>query len=297
MTILSIYRDILNFFRQITARSFSCISLSSHPAGSFMTARNARPFIFLVLVLSAGPALMAQTDTLTAHVYNWDNLRLEKDSSLGRRQVLDGSTPDLAVLEIHVSSLEPGKSPHPPHTHADMEQLVIVKEGELRATVKDKTKILGPGSIAYALPGDLHGFENAGHGQAIYYVLKFRSRAPVDSARGVRAGGSFLVDWNALTAKKNEKGERRDVFDTPTSLFRKIDMHVTTLNPGEVSHAPHVHRQEEIILLRKGDVQMQIGDRFYKTSAGDLIFLSSGVLHALKNTGSGPCEYFALQWQ
>jgi len=44
-------------------------------------------------------------------------------------------------------------------------------------------------------------------------------------------------------------------------------------------------------------VQMQIGDKFYPASAGDLVFLSSGVLHALKNTGAGPCQYFALQWQ
>jgi (S)-ureidoglycine aminohydrolase len=253
--------------------------------------------LLLLIALSASPALMAQADTLTAHVYAWDNLKPEKDSGSLRRQLLDGHTPDLAGLEIHASTLSPGKAPHPPHTHADMEELIIVKEGEIRVTVKNVTKVLGPGSIGYAIPGDEHGVVNTGPGPATYYILKFKSSTPVDPARGLHAGGSFLVDWNGLIAKKNAKGERRDVFDTPTTLFSRIDMHVTTLNPGEVSHAPHVHRQEEIILLRKGDVQMQIGDQFYKASAGDLIFLSSGVLHALRNTGSGPCEYYALQWQ
>jgi (S)-ureidoglycine aminohydrolase len=281
MPILSNYLSLFSRLRAPQRRGHTCLLR----------------IILFAFTFPAAPALMAQTDTLTARVYTWDNLKPEKDSSRDRRQLLDGNTPDLAQLEIHASTLEPGKAPHPPHTHADMEELIIVKEGEIRATVKNKTKVLGPGSIAYAIPGDEHGVVNTGPGLATYYVLKFKSRAPMDPTRGLHAGGSFLVDWNGLIAKKNEKGQRRDVFDTPTTLFSKIDMHVTTLNPGEVSHAPHVHRQEEIILLRKGDVQMQIGDKFYKASAGDLIFLSSGVLHALRNTGPGPCEYYALQWQ
>jgi (S)-ureidoglycine aminohydrolase len=104
------------------------------------------------------------------------------------------------------------------------------------------------------------------------------------------------MDWKDLAVKKTEKGESRQIFTRPTAWLGKMDMHATTLNAGEISHPPHVHRQEEIILLRKGDVQMQIGEGFYKASAGDLVFLSSGIPHALRNTGDGPCEYFALQW-
>ncbi|HZE84544.1 MAG TPA: cupin domain-containing protein [Puia sp.] len=246
-----------------------------------------------LLIAQQGPG----ADTLRAHVYSWKSLDPQKDSSRDRRQFLDGSTHDLANLEIHASTIDPGKVAHPPHTHADMEELVIVKEGTLKGTIKDKTMTLGPGSIGYAIPGDEHGFVNVGREKATYYVLKFKARAPMDANRGARAGGSFLIDWNTLAVQKTEKGERRQVFDRPTTLFGKFEVHVTALNPGEVSHAPHVHRQEEIILLRKGDVTMQIGENFYKASAGDLIFLSSGIPHALRNTGSTPCEYYALQWQ
>jgi (S)-ureidoglycine aminohydrolase len=236
-------------------------------------------------------------DTLTARVCRWNDLGTKKDSSRDRKEILDGSTPDLAQLEIHASTLEPGMAPHPPHSHADMEELLIVKEGTLKATIRGVSSLLGPGSVAMAMPGDEHGFINAGTAKATYYVLKFQSRSPLNIQRARAAGGSFVVKWDTLTVQPTDRGEKRQVFDKQTALFEKFELHATTLDPGRVSHAPHTHRQEEIILLRKGEVEMQIGDKFYPASAGDLIFLSSGVLHALKNTGTEPCQYFALQWQ
>ncbi|MDP4259211.1 MAG: cupin domain-containing protein [Bacteroidota bacterium] len=251
----------------------------------------------LILPLSLSFPADTLSDTLTGRVVHWADLRAKQDSSRDRREILDGRTHDLASLEIHASTLDPGKAPHPPHEHADIEELVIVKEGRLRSAIGGKRKILGPGSIAMALPGDMHGFENAAASRTTYYVLKFRTAAPIDRARGRSAGGSFTVNWDTLTVQPTGKGEKRQLFDRQTALFGKFEMHATTLNAGEVSHAPHVHRQEEIILLRKGNVTMQIGDKFYPAAAGDLVFLPSGVPHALKNTGVGPCQYFALQWQ
>ncbi len=154
-----------------------------------------------------------------------------------------------------------------------------------------------------ALPGDQHGFENATGSRephaarTTYYVLKFQSAMKMDPDRGRHAGGSFAVIWDTLTVQPTGKGEKRQVFDRSTALFAKFEMHATTLNAGEISHLPHVHRVEEIILLIKGNVEMQIGDKFYKAGPGDLVYLSSGIPHALKNIGTGPCQYFALQWQ
>ena len=74
-------------------------------------------------------------------------------------------------------------------------------------------------------------------------------------------------------------------------------MHATTLNPGEVSHLPHIHRSEEIILMRSGNVQRYINGKHYPATGGDIVFLSSGIPHALENKGSTRCEYFALQWE
>src|SRR5690606_16767786 len=100
-------------------------------------------------------------------------------------------------------------APHGSHSHADMEELIIVKEGTLKATIGDQTKLLGPGSVAYVLPGDEHGFFNSGTGNCTYYILKFKAKAPFDAERGKKAGGSFMMDWNEIAVNKTEKGMRR----------------------------------------------------------------------------------------
>ena len=68
------------------------------------------------------------------------------------------------------------------------------------------------------------------------------------------------------------------------------------LDTGMISHPYAYTRAEEIILMIKGDVQMQIGDNFFNSTAGDVIFLEANVPHALKNTGSEQCSYYAIQW-
>ena len=210
---------------------------------------------------------------------------------------MEGTTTSLSHFEVHSTTLEPGKAPHPPHVHDDMEELIIVKEGQVKITIRGISKIIGPGSIAFAMPGDEHGIENTGTTQATYYILKYKSKLPMNNERAKQNGGSFMLDWNDLVFRKTEKGGRRDFFNRPTSQLEKFEMHTTALNPGFDSHAPHTHKEEEIILLLKGNVEMYIAGNLYKAAPGDVIFLSSGVSHALKNTGSEQCEYFAFQWR
>ena len=112
-------------------------------------------------------------DTLVSNVYYWDKLEPKKEETRIRRQVLEGKTFALSYFEIHTSTLEPGKAPHPPHTHADQDELIIVKEGFLKVTIKDSSKILGPGSVAFAMPEEEHGFENGGSVQVTYFIIKY----------------------------------------------------------------------------------------------------------------------------
>jgi (S)-ureidoglycine aminohydrolase len=252
--------------------------------------------LFFVIVLSISLDLAAQDQEVVSNVYRWNDLKAEKVENRVRRQVLKGTTRDLEVLEIHASTVEPAQSPHASHTHDDVEELIIVREGKLKVTIKDQTRVLGPGSVALAIPGEEHGFFNAGDGPVTYYIMKYKSKLPADVERGKKNGGSFMIDWNDLQANKTEKGVRRNFFDHPTSMTNRFEMHVTMLNEGQNSHVPHTHRAEEILVIIRGNVSMQIGERHEKASAGDLVFLGSEVPHALTNIGNSPCEYFAFQW-
>ncbi len=256
-----------------------------------------KTIIVCFLLLTATSLIAQKHDSLVSNVYYWSKLEAIKEDTRVRRQVLEGKTFALSYFEIHASTLEPAKAPHPPHVHDDYEELIIVKQGEVKITIAGKSKILGPGSIAFAMPGDEHGIENAGNTQATYFILKFKGKQPMNLERAKQAGGSFMLDWNELQTKNTGKGYRRDFFNKATSQLSQFEMHTTALNADSVSHAPHTHVQEEIILILRGTVEMYINGNLYKGAAGDLYFLSSNVPHALKNIGKEQCEYFAFQWR
>ena len=254
--------------------------------------------IYFVSTMMSTSLLMAQkTDSLPARVYSWTNLLSKKEENRIVRPVMEGSTTSLSHFEVHTTTLEPGKAPHPPHVHEDIEELIIVKEGQVKITINGTSKIMSAGSVAFAMSGHEHSIENTGSTQATYYILKYKSKLPMNTERSKQHNGSFMLNWNDPVFKKTEKGGRRDFFNRPTSQLEKFEMHTTALNPGFDSHAPHTHKEEEIILLLKGNVEMYIAGNLYKAAPGDVIFLSSGVSHALKNTGSEQCEYFAFQWR
>lgn len=253
--------------------------------------------LLLIILVFNSFYLMAQKDSLSPKVYVWSDLQVIKEDTRMRRQIMDGSTTSLASFEVHTSTLASGKAPHPPHTHADMDELMIVKEGQVKITVNGVSKILGRGSVAFAMAGDEHGIENAGDSMATYYVFKYKGKLPINMERAKQNGGSFMINWNDVVVEKTEKGHRRALFNKPTSQLQKLEMHTTALNAGLDSHPQHTHKEEEIILLLKGNVQMHIGNEFYNVAPGDVVFLPSLVLHNLLNTGKEQCEYFAFQWR
>lgn len=254
--------------------------------------------LLTITVLINTSTLPAQkTDTLLSGAYCWKNLVPYKEETGTMRRILEGKTFALEHFDIHAATIDVGKTPQRSYIHNDQEELMIVKEGRLKITIAGKGKILGPGSIAFVTPGDEHLVENDGKSDATFFILKYKGKHVADTVKAQRPGGSFFLDWNDLKTTNNGKGYRRDFFNKPTSQLGQFEMHTTALTPDSVSHAPHTHVPEEIVLILRGNVEMFIDGNYYKGSEGDLFFLSSRTPHALKNIGNEQCEYFAFQWR
>lgn len=206
-------------------------------------------------------------------------------------------TTDLAALDIQRVTLAAHASVHAERRHGDVEELVIVTAGSLRVTLGDRRRVIGPGSVTVILPGDDHRLENDGAAPLTCYVFTYRSKAPMNKARGDSAGGSFVVDWNDVRMDTSAIGGRRDIFDRPTAMFSRFEMHASTLNEGLTNHPAHTHRAEEFVLMLKGDVRMLVGAEHVTATVGDLVFLAAQISHSLDNTGRGQAEYFAFQGQ
>lgn len=107
---------------------------------------------------------------------------------------------------------------------------------------------------------------------------------------------SSVFDWNAMSAKTTDVGSVRSIFRGPTATLEELEMHVTTLNPGLASHAPHRHPNEEVIIVKEGTVEALINGEWKKLGPGSIIFNASNELHGLKNVGTTPAVYHVINW-
>jgi len=251
--------------------------------------------LFTLLVAALSFQAMAQTDSLPAAVYSSAKYKPQIMGAVEKRQILLGHTLDLNKFEVYTLTLGAGKKYIPPAGDSKFEQLIIVKSGNIKLILKDSSKTVGPGSLALVLAGDQIKFENTSAEPVTWFVLHYQSKNE-NIKRGHDAGPSFIKDWKDLKATITPKGETRMVYDRPTSMFERFDVHATVLNNGYNSHDPHTHRAEELILMLGGNSQFQIGQDKFHAANGDAVLMASMVLHAAQNTGTAPCSYYAIQW-
>lgn len=105
---------------------------------------------------------------------------------------------------------------------------------------------------------------------------------------------AFIFDQ--LTPKPSAVGARRDVVNQPTPTLERFQSHITTLNPGLASHAPHQHPLEELILVRDGTVEVTINDTTHRAGPGSALFYASNDFHAIRNIGNEPATYVVLNF-
>jgi len=108
---------------------------------------------------------------------------------------------------------------------------------------------------------------------------------------------SALFEWNAVPSKQTEVGAVRQFFRSPTATLDELELHVTTLNPGLSSHAPHKHPNEELVIIKEGTVEALVKGEWIKAGPGSVIFNASNELHALKNIGTTPATYHVINWR
>jgi quercetin dioxygenase-like cupin family protein len=130
-----------------------------------------------VFIAVAGIALAETNGKPVMHscVFNWADLKVIPTKMGARRTVFNNPTPALANFECHITTLNPGESPHPPHRHA-AEEMMLIKEGTIEALQSDKTNIVTDGGIIFEASNELHGLRNIGKTPATYYVFSFAPR-------------------------------------------------------------------------------------------------------------------------
>ena len=134
---------------------------------------HAAKLTLIVLVsaaLGAAATLAAQKPALHSTVFDWTTADTKPNAWGAVRQVMRDRTPTLDELEIHISTLKPGQSPHAPHQHQH-EELLILKEGSLETFQSGTTRRVGPGGIIFQASNEMHNVTNVGQTPATYFVI------------------------------------------------------------------------------------------------------------------------------
>ncbi len=111
---------------------------------------------------------------LDSTAWKWEDMAVRKTDVGELRSLVREPTRTLDELEMHITTLNPNTTSHPPHTHPN-EEIVIVREGTLQAHVNGKEVVVGPGGILFYASMQPHGVKNIGNTPATYFVINWKS--------------------------------------------------------------------------------------------------------------------------
>jgi quercetin dioxygenase-like cupin family protein len=107
---------------------------------------------------------------LPSRCYKYEDMVVKKNGENESRDVFDGLNHANHQLDIHITSLGPGKMPHAAHRHVH-EEMVMLRSGELDIIIEGKTTRVTAGSVVYVHSNEEHGWKNPGPGRAEYFVM------------------------------------------------------------------------------------------------------------------------------
>jgi ectoine hydroxylase-related dioxygenase (phytanoyl-CoA dioxygenase family)/uncharacterized RmlC-like cupin family protein len=226
-------------------------------------------------------------------------LPLEQDPEVGWKPhpLFRGATPDIREMRCHVSVLDPGRQPHPPHRH-DEEEILVILDGEAdlvwgegddpERTAKHRA---GRGSFAYYPAGSPHTIHNGSADQVSYLMFRWTSDRRERGASLERRLVPF-PEPDAATHEGPPTGfPAKRVLGGETRYLRHLHAHVTTLQPGG-GYKPHVDAYDVGIVMLEGIVET-LGER---VEPHGVIFYAAGEPHGMRNVGEEPAVYLVFEF-
>lgn len=249
------------------------------------------------------PKAPSTREKMGSRIWRWEDLKFAATKAGEQAPVVNQPTPTFQVFESHVTTLAPGNVSHAQHKH-DREELILLKEGTLDVNLNDQPPIrVGAGSMFLFAANDMHNVKNVGTTPATYFVFNFTtgdtaSRTDKPGATAAAVPGklvSTVWDWDKLKAEPTKVGFRREIVNASTLTMRSFEAHVTTLNPGEAPHAPHRHPDEELVVVREGQMEVTINGVAQRAGPGSIFFYASNDEHGMKNIGTTPATYHVIR--
>lgn len=140
---------------------------------------NRRNFCAALPALAAAAQAFAQAEqksVMGSEIVDWNSIPVRPTSYGSVRSFFSAPTATLQNLELHVTTLNPGKAPHLPHHHPN-EGMLIIQQGTVEALQNGEWKAVGPGSVIFNASNQMHGVRNSSSAPAVYHVINWKTAA------------------------------------------------------------------------------------------------------------------------
>jgi XRE family transcriptional regulator, regulator of sulfur utilization len=139
-----------------------------------------KAFLYSVSIVILCLTIMAQTSETTtpapgklrSTIFEWQKMQPAPTANGVRRAVFDGPTATVDKLHCHVTTLNPGANSGEPRRHLQ-DEVIIIKEGTVEATVDGRNETAGPGSVIFFAADAVTRLRNIGDEPATYTVVYY----------------------------------------------------------------------------------------------------------------------------
>ncbi len=265
--------------------------------------------LLLSLLLASTVQATAQTPTVSSYeppkqstvlattFVDWDSLTPKPTAAGQTRPVFDNPTVAMDKLEVHITTLNPGMESHPPHRHS-WEEMLLIKDGDFEVSINGHKQHAGPGALVFLASNDAHNARNVGSKPGTYYVINFvtdLSHSPSGKSAAEQAVpgklASSIIDCNSLPTTPTPTGSRVTCVSSPTLTFLALESHITTLNPGQQGAPNIIDPNDEIVVIKSGQVEITVDGVASRMNAGSLLYWAPNVKRTMRNVGSVPTSY------
>ncbi len=71
---------------------------------------------------------------------------------------------------------------------------------------------------------------------------------------------------------------------------------IAIIKPGREIHPPHVHSEEEYLMVLEGEGTWSVKGREFPATAGDVLYAAPWDEHGIRNTGPVPLKFVVFKW-
>jgi (S)-ureidoglycine aminohydrolase len=115
-------------------------------------------------------------------------------------------------------------------------------------------------------------------------------------AQNLKPIESKVYKWDDLTVTKRPQGEARAILEGTTPAFKLFKIHASTLLPkGRMRPAAYTQENEELIIVKEGELTVTIEGKTKVLKAGGIALIMSGDIRETVNLSDKNTIYYVFQ--